>query len=277
MTPKLAAATRLGSVSLTVTDLARSAAFYTENVGLTLLDQEGAEARLGSGDSVLLHLVENAAAKHRPGTTGLYHFALLLPSRAALASALRRLVATRTRLSGASDHGVSEALYLSDPDGIGIEIYRDRPREAWPRSGDGLAMVTEALDLEDLLAEGGQAEEGGITLGHVHLHVSQLSAAQQFYVDIFGFELMQRYGRQALFVAAGLYHHHIGLNIWQGVGAPPPLEPATGLRHFEIVLANAAERAGLQERLDAAGIPWRAVGENIHLRDPSGNGIVVVV
>lgn len=276
MTPKLAAATRLGSVSLTVTDLARSAAFYTENVGLALLDQEGAEARLGSGDSVLLHLVENAAAKHRPGTTGLYHFALLLPSRAALASALRRLVATRTRLSGASDHGVSEALYLSDPDKIGIEIYRDRPRSAWPQSGDGLAMVTEALDLEDLLAEGGQAEEGGTTLGHVHLHVSQLSAAQKFYVDIFGFELMQRYGGQALFVAAGGYHHHIGLNIWQGVGAPPPLEPATGLRHFEIVLADAAEWAGLQERLDTAGVPWLAVGDRIHLRDPSGNGIVVV-
>ena len=276
MTPKLAATTRLGSVSLTVTDLARSAAFYMENVGLTLLDQEGAEARLGSGDSVLLHLVENAAAKHRPGTTGLYHFALLLPSRAALARSLRRLVATRTRLSGAADHGVSEALYLSDPDGIGIEIYRDRPRSAWPWNGDELAMVTEAFDLEALLAESGQAEDGGTTLGHVHLHVSQLSAAQKFYVDIFGFESMQRYGGQALFVAAGGYHHHIGLNTWQGVGAPPPLEPATGLRHFEIVLASAAEWTGLQERLDTAGIPWLAVGDRIHLRDPSGNGIVVV-
>lgn len=275
---RIAAQTRLGEISLTVRELARSLAFYTESLGLDVLEAGDSQARLGSSGRGLVHLVEQRAAAVPRGRTGLYHLALLEPSRAALARSLRRLAASRTRLSGAADHGVSEALYLNDPDEIGIEIYRDRPREEWPRRGGELAMVTEALDLESLLEEPEEgAAPGGTTLGHVHLHVAQLDAARTFYVDILGFELRQRYGGQALFVAAGGYHHHIGLNTWQGVGAPPPSDPSTGLRHFEIVLPNAEAKARARARLEQAGVAVRSdAGERLTLQDPSGNGIVLV-
>jgi catechol 2,3-dioxygenase len=266
--------THIGTVSLTISDLARSADFYAERIGLTLLERGGGEALFGSGTVPLLHLVEDREARPRRGTTGLYHFALLEPSRPALSRSLRRLAETGTRLTGASDHGVSEALYLDDPDGIGIEIYRDRPREEWPRRGGELAMVTEPLDLDGLLADfEKETPPGGILMGHVHLHVSRLEEARRFYIDLLGFEPTQRYGSQALFVSAGGYHHHLGLNTWQGVGAPPPPPRSTGLRHFEIVLAGEGEEKALRGRLAAAGI----AAEGGILRDPSGNGILPVI
>lgn len=262
--------THIGAVSLTVSDLSRSVDFYSGNLGLDLLERSGGEARFGSGATPLLHLVEDPASRPRRGTTGLYHFALLEPSRAALARSLRRLAETGARLTGASDHGVSEALYLDDPDGIGIEIYRDRPRQDWPRRGGQLAMVTEALDLESLLADFDPATPpGGTVMGHVHLHVARLDEARRFYVELLGFDVTQQYGSQALFVSAGGYHHHIGLNTWQGVGAPPPPPHSAGLRHFEIRLAGEAEEEALLGRLAAAGIAT----EGRLLRDPSGNAI----
>lgn len=275
MTSPLDPRTRIGQVSLTVSDLGRSADFYTARLGLELLERGGGEARLGSGQTPLLHLVEDRAAQPRRGVTGLYHFALLEPSRAALARSLRRLAETRTPLTGASDHGVSEALYLDDPDQVGIEIYRDRPREDWPRRGGELAMVTEPLDLEGLLAaDDPSTPPGGTVMGHVHLHVSRLEEAQGFYAGALGFEVQQRYGSQALFVSAGGYHHHVGLNTWQGVGAPPPPPHSAGLRHFEILLANAGEQEALTARLAAAGIAAEPRGGALFLRDPAGNAIV---
>lgn len=271
----LDSSTHLGPVSLTVSDLARSTAFYSENLGLEPLGDGGGEALFGSAGAPLLHLVEDREARPRRGVTGLYHFALLEPSRAALALSLRRLAETRTPLSGASDHGVSEALYLEDPDHIGIEIYRDRPREHWPRRGGQLEMITAPLDLEELLDAADPAvSPGGTLMGHVHLHVSRLEEARRFYLEILGFELQQRYGNQALFVSAGGYHHHVGLNTWQGVGAPPPPPHSTGLRHFEIVLAGAAEREALAARLAAAGLPAEERSGGLLVHDPAGNALL---
>lgn len=286
MTSTIHPATHIGAVHLTVRDLERSLAFYQERLGLRLNGREGETARLGVPGRDLLGLVENPAARPARGTTGLYHFALLVPSRLDLARAFARLVETHTSMTGASDHGVSEALYLSDPDLNGIEIYRDRPREEWPWQGDRLAMTTEALDLEALLSElesapvtdkGAEGLAAATRMGHVHLHVDDLAAAGRFYLETLGMELMQRYGPSALFVSAGGYHHHVGLNTWQGVGAPPPPADATGLRHFEILLPDEAELGRVSERLGAAGVPSERQEAGLFFHDPSRTGVLLRV
>lgn len=279
MTERLPAATAVGPVELTVRDLERSLAYYTRRIGLERLDKDDAgPVVLGAGGFPLLSLVESASARTVRGSTGLFHFAILVPSRPDLASVLARLAATGTRLSGSADHGVSEALYLSDPEGNGIEIYRDRPAEVWPRENGRLQMVTEPLDLEALLAEGNEAPTAaslpaGTVMGHVHLHVRNLAEAERFYAGVLGFEVMQRYGPSALFVATGGYHHRIGLNTWQGEGAPAPPPDATGLRHFVIRLPDRQAVERVRERLRDVGHPSEPRGEGLFTRDPSGNGI----
>jgi catechol 2,3-dioxygenase len=180
-------------------------------------------------------------------------------------------------MQGAADHGVSEALYLADPDGNGIEIYRDRPRAEWPFLGGQLRMGADPVDLDALLAEGSPADHRGLApgtvIGHVHLHVSRLDTAQHFYVEVLGFELMQRYGPSALFVSAGGYHHHIGLNTWAGVGAPPPPPGAIGLRHFDVPLPTAGARADVERRLRTAGVEFEQTSAQLVVRDPSRNVI----
>jgi len=203
-----------------------------------------------------------------------------VPSRADLARSLRRLVETETVLQGAADHGVSEALYLADPDGNGIEIYRDRPRAEWPYVGGRLHMGAEPVGFDNLLGEqagpgDGAALARGTVMGHVHLHVSRLADAERFYVDVLGFELMQRYGPSALFVSAGGYHHHIGLNTWAGVGAPPPPSGALGLRHFAVKLPTEAALADVVQRVRAAGIPIEAIEGGHLVRDPAGNAMAL--
>lgn len=272
--------TTLGAVELTVKDLDRAVAFYTGRLGLEEHGREGGSALLGGeGGEGFLRLVENPAAKPARRSTGLYHFAVLVPTRQDLARSLARLAATRTALEGASDHGVSEALYLADPDENGIEIYRDRRREQWPREGGGLVMRTEPLDLEDLLAElddpkAGAAMPAGTRLGHVHLHVADLDAALRFYRDVLGFELQQLYGSQAAFVSAGGYHHHVGFNTWRGVGAPPPPPDATGLRHFEVRLPDEASLATLGARLRETGAETTRDASGLWVADPSANRIL---
>jgi len=271
-------ATHIGAVHLTIRDLDRSIRFYETHLGFTLRRRDDRIAILGAGGPDLLVLTQSAQAPRVHGTTGLYHFAVLVPSRADLARALRRLVGTDTVMQGAADHGVSEALYLADVDGTGIEIYRDRPRTEWPFVGGRLRMRTEPLDFEDVLSAAGEPGAGlapGTVVGHVHLHVSKLDEAQRFYVDVLGFDLMQRYGPSALFVSAGGYHHHIGLNTWAGVGAPPPPPGAIGLDHFDVVLPSEAAVAALAARIAAAGIPVGSVGGGILVRDPAGNAIRV--
>jgi catechol 2,3-dioxygenase len=275
--------TRLGSVHLTVTDLDRSLAFYRERLGFQLHRHEGTTAYLGAGQADLLILTGQPHARQLSGTTGLYHFALLLPNRPALARSLQRLAETRTPVQGFADHGVSEAIYLPDPDGHGIELYRDRPRAEWPVDRGRLQMVTDPLNVDDLLAElaGQPTPENGLPpetiLGHMHLHVAHIDQAEAFYRDMLGFELMQRYGPTASFLAAGGYHHHVGVNTWAGPNAPPPPADAVGLRWFTICLPEQADLDKVVARLREAGVTPEERTEGLFLRDPSENGLILAI
>ena len=275
--------TSIGRVHLTVHDLAAELAFYVERLGFETLARESGRATLGAGDRELLVLHENREARRASGTTGLFHFALLLPSRRDLSKALARLIATGTPLSGVADHGVSEALYLDDPEGNGIELYRDRPRAEWPRVDGQLRMTSDPLDLGELLSEAG-AEAGasaplpaGTSIGHIHLHVPHLEPARKFYVESLGFDLMQRFGESAMFVSAGGYHHHVGANTWLGIGAPTPPAGSLGLREFEVDLASVAVARQVRERLASLGVPVERDGERFWALDPAAHRVVFQV
>ena len=273
--------TDLGPVLLTIANLERSLEFYGEVLGFRLHRRVGVSAYLGAGGEDLLVLTEEQGAKPRPrNTTGLYHYAILLPDRAALARSLRRLVDKDYPLWGASDHLVSEALYLDDPDGNGIEIYRDRPRGEWRWSGGMIEMDTRRLDPGGLLREPGSERpwEGlptGTSIGHVHLHVRDLQEAEHFYHGTLGFDVATRYGEQALFVSAGGYHHHVGLNTWAGAWAAPPPEGSVGLRYFTVRVPGVSELDRLVRRLREDGVVFEEKLGSIFLRDPSGNGIAI--
>ncbi|HEX5146841.1 MAG TPA: VOC family protein [Conexibacter sp.] len=276
----LSPATTLGPVRLAVADLAGTSAFWQRTVGLRPLDDgDDGVVRLGAGGDTLVELLGDASARPRARrSSGLFHVALLVPDRLALARALRRVVASGGRLAGASDHLVSEALYLSDPEGNGIELYRDRPRAEWRRDADGeLAMATLPLDLDDLAGElrtiadepdGGMPH--GTTVGHVHLQVADLAPAKAFYVDALGFEVTVRGYPGALFVAAGGYHHHLGLTTWASAGGPPADPSARGLRSFSLQLPDAAERERVTLRLAEAGYALREERDAAVATDPFG-------
>lgn len=275
-------ATQMGRVALTVADLARSVDYYTTRIGLQVLDQSAQHAALGVPGRELLWLQAQPGAKPFPGRgfAGLYHYAVLLPSRAALGVELRHLAETKTPLSGASDHGVSEALYLSDPDGHGIEIYRDRPRNEWPRRADGeLAMVVDPMDAQGVIGAGATQAWSSMppetVMGHVHLHVANLNAAQEFYVDVLGFDLIQNYGGQASFVSAGGYHHHLGMNVWAGTGVPPATEDYARLLWYEIVLPSQDALEASLERVREAQVPVIAHEQGWLVRDPAQNGVIL--
>jgi catechol 2,3-dioxygenase len=287
----IAAGTSLGAVSLTVSDLAGSRAFYERALGLRATELDDGGLMLGGPESqplVELHGDASAPPLDRRAT-GLFHLAILLPSRRHLAQALVRLAQARWPLDGASDHLVSEALYLSDPDGNGIEIYRDRPRSEWRYEDGTLQMSTLPLDLHDLLGEldlaGAEpgtlppvpaAVPGATTIGHVHLQVSEIPEAEAFYAGVLGFDVVVRGYPGALFVSAGGYHHHIGLNTWHSAGRGAPAPGAVGLRRFEVVLPSAAELERVVARVDGAGLP--VVPEpagGLVVRDPSGNGVLL--
>jgi catechol 2,3-dioxygenase len=266
----------MGAVGLIVADLNRSLRFYHESIGLHIHRRSDGQAWLGANAEDLLVLTEQSGARPvQRGVCGLYHFALLLPSRRELARTLRHLVDTRTPLSGLSDHAVSEAIYLQDPDGHGIEIYADRPREQWPPAMGALQMTVEPLDVPDLLSEVTAGKvvwhglHAGSVVGHVHLHVSSLSQAERFYCETLGFALQQRMLNQASFVAAGGYHHHLGLNIWAGAGAPPPPADAARLAWFEVVLPSSADFDALIDRLRSADVAMEITEGYAELRDPS--------
>jgi catechol 2,3-dioxygenase len=282
MSVPIPAATRMGAVHLTVGDLERSLAYYRASIGLDVLAQSDGRATLGAGRTRLLELVEEPGAQPAPGRTGLFHFALLLPDRRSLARWLAHAVRERVRLSGASDHFVSEAIYLSDPDKHGIEIYHDRPRELW--EGQVAArMGTDPLDLNGLLGELEDPETepferqpDGTTMGHVHLQVSHIAPSVEFYRDLLGFGLMAEYGGQAAFLSAGGYHHHVGANTWRSGGALPPAPGSAALRRFEIVLPDAAERDALAERVAAGGVQLEDDPAGPLARDPSDNAFVLL-
>jgi len=273
----------VGTVRLTVTDLDRARAFYELAIGLrsTELD-DGALALGAAGERPLIELRGDSTAPHlNRRAPGLYHLAILVPSRLDLAFALARVAEARYPLDGASDHLVSEALYLSDPDGNGIEIYCDRPRAEWRYVGDQLEMSTLALDLNDVLGELQVASElqtiapSGTKIGHVHLQVSDLREAEAFYHGVLGFDVVVRGYPGALFVSAGGYHHHIGLNTWHSLGAAPAPAGAVGLRSFEIELPDERALEAVLARLDAASIPSIRQHDGVHVRDPFGSGVVL--
>ncbi|MFB6143465.1 MAG: VOC family protein [Halorientalis sp.] len=263
--------TRVGRVALTVADLPETVAFYRDVVGLAVHAESDAAARLGDGETDLLVLRADPSAPPRPpASAGLFHLAVRVPSRAALADVLARVEASAGTLAGASDHGVSEALYLADPEGNGVEVYRDRPRSAWPTSEGRVEMTTDPLDLGDLAAEGTGAASvpAGTDVGHVHLEVTDLAAAREFYVDTLGLGVRQAWGGQALFLAAGDYHHHVGLNTWNGRTDPAS---GRGLAWFELVVPD-----------DALGILGDRWGDEVtrqngavEMEDPDGIAIRV--
>ncbi|MEJ2747291.1 MAG: VOC family protein [Anaerolineae bacterium] len=273
--------THMGRVHLTVADLGRSLDYYQQRIGLVLLRQENRTAYLGAGTRELLVLTEQPGARLVRHVTGLYHFALLTPSRLALARTLQHLMATQTPIYGAADHAVSEALYLTDPDGHGIEIYRDRPRDVWEFPNGQLKMVTEPLDVDGILGElnGRSHTWTGLhdktCMGHVHLHVANIPTTEQFYVDVLGFEVMAHYGSSASFMSAGGYHHHLGTNTWAGVGAPPPPPDAARLLWYEIVLPETAVIEELVQRIQKTGLSVTRQENGRYLTDPSGNGILL--
>jgi catechol 2,3-dioxygenase len=273
----------IGSVSLVVSDLDAQQAFYERAVGLRTVERTSDTASLGpEGGPVLLELTGRPQAPPRPTrSTGLFHFAILLPSRLELARSLPRLVHAGQGLTGASDHLVSEALYLRDPEDNGIEIYRDRPREEWPSEGGQLRMDTLPLDLDGVLAEldASPAEADGLPAatrtGHVHLQVADLAEAGAFYEGAIGLDVTVRSYPGALFLSRGGYHHHVGVNTWASAGAPAPPPGARGLDRFELVLAEEAELEAVAARLQAAGLPAERTAEGLLAADPSGNRVLV--
>jgi catechol 2,3-dioxygenase len=277
--------TGVGAVRLRVADLESLAAFYERAIGLRTLACEKDVARLGAdGGPPLVELAAAAGAPPRPAaSTGLFHLALLVPSRADLARALGRVIGAGWRLTGASDHLVSEALYLNDPEGNGIEVYRDRPREEWRSGPNGeLEMATLPLNLDGVLAELGPGEPNdagampaGTRMGHVHLQVSSLDPVEGFYAGALELDVTVRSYPGALFLSAGGYHHHVGTNIWQTRGAPPPPEGALGLEHWELALPDEKERDRLAGRLEAAGAETLELAAGVRTADPSGNRVLL--
>jgi catechol 2,3-dioxygenase len=277
----IAAATTLGPVHLTVADLGRSIDYYESQVGLVTLARDRGRASIGAGQHELLVLVEEPGAQPADGYCGLYHFALLVPDRVDLARWLAHAARDRVPLVGLSDHFVSEAIYLSDPDHHGIEIYWDRPRPAW----EGLVaerMTTLPLDVDNLLAEledrasapfDGLAD--GTVMGHVHLRVAAVADTIAFYRDLLGFELMAQLGPQAAFLSAGGYHHHIGANTWESAGAPAAPSGTASLRHATVVVPDAAELRRVSDRAAEGGAPVHEHEDGAIVVDPSGNRILL--
>ncbi|WP_017726464.1 VOC family protein [Halalkalibacterium ligniniphilum] len=276
-------ATYVGHVHLLVSDLERSQQFYEKKLGLQVLNKkENVVAFTADGNTplVIIEHEENAQPK-RPRTTGLYHFALLLPNRRELAKVLIHLVQSGYPLQGASDHQFSEAVYLADPEGNGIELYADRSPEIWAWQNGELPFVSDPLDTDSLLKESENEPWTGFpsdtVMGHIHLHVSNLQKAKEFYCDGLGFEVTVPFRHQALFVASNKYHHHIGLNTWQGEGAPAPAANSLGMKEYSIIYPTEAERTRVLEQLKKINAPVSEEEGDVRTTDPAGNRILLLV
>lgn len=265
-------AAEVGTVTLKVADLARSLDFYTQTIGLQVLRQQDAAATLGAGDRAILSLEAVRGARPTPRkATGLYHAAILFPDRRTLAIKIAQLAQKRVPF-GYADHLVSEAFYLNDPDENGLELYRDRPRSEWAWEGDTVRMASDPIDFDSLFAEirpgeaalNDPAAPAGTKLGHMHLRIGDVAQAEAFYHGVLGFDITARWPG-ALFMAAGGYHHHLGLNTWESRGASAPIEPSAGLREFSITLPDGAELERLIQQIEAAGVS---------VERESGSGVV---
>ena len=282
-------ATRPGHVSLTVRALDRQVEFYERVIGLQLHWRDGDTAGMGVGNEDLVRLTELPGAQRYRGTTGLYHFAILLPNRRELARAIARLLRLRYP-NYPTDHVITETTYLDDPEGQNLELYADTPEDAMTpvfpvegvlRRADGTPSDgREPLDLEALFRELAPEDQldqpmpPDTTIGHFHLYVADLEQSMRFYHDVLGFDNMgvARSFRMGMVSAAG-YHHHIGFNTWVGEGAPPPPSDALGLRHISFVLPNESELERVVERVQQAGIRLERTADGVMLRDPSQNGL----
>ena len=277
---EIAPDTRLGPVELTVADLGRTLEYWQRAIGLRVLAREDGTAELGT-DSPLVRFVESPGAEPDHGHTGLYHVALLVPDRSSLARFLAHTARERIPLQGLSDHEVSEAIYLRDPDWHGIEVYADRPRELW----EGQVwerLTTMPLDVDDLLAELGEpAAESfaglpdGTAVGHVHLRVADVDTTIGFYRDVLGFGLTAQLGPMAAFLSAGGYHHHIGANTWESRGGSPAPAGSATLRHATIVLPDEAERDRVAAAVAEMGQEPEPLDGGLLVRDPSGNRLLL--
>jgi catechol 2,3-dioxygenase len=279
----------IGFTHLQVSDLEQSLAFYRDGIGFMPVDRQRNTALLSADGKPPVHLILTAIERAIPKpqrTTGLYHVAIRLPSRLALSRVFRRLLKKSLPFHGAADHLVSEALYLADPDGNGLELYTDRPSETWPKQNGQIAMATDPLDLQALLDESAQVQDAGSTvdpatdIGHIHLQVSDLLNAEAFYNKLLGFDITQRSYPGALFLAAGGYHHHIGTNIWASRGGSPPPPEAVGLFSFQLAIPNENARQAVLLRIEQAGIPleeWSLNGliAGKLFRDPNGIRIFI--
>ncbi|CAN5263741.1 catechol 2,3-dioxygenase [soil metagenome] len=274
---RLPDALRLGHVSLQISDMERSLAWYHDVLGLRVLNRDGALATLGTHGSdtplLELHQIAGTQALARHAKLGLYHFAILLPTRAALGSFVQHLAAIGVE-AGAADHLVSEALYLRDPDGLGIEVYADRPRDSWRVEGQQMKMASDPLDVADLVrAANGEPWKGipeGTVMGHVHLHVADIDEAAAFYHTALGFDKMVWQYPGALFMSAGGYHHHLGVNTWAGRGALSAGELDARLLEWHMCLPSAEDVAAVEASLEAAGFAVTRDGDHRLARDPWG-------
>ncbi len=273
--------TVLGEVKLKVRNLSNLVTFYTDVIGLQVLNRDTHTAELtadGKKPLLVLEEIPNAITLPERSTTGLYHFAILVPSRKQLGLSLRRLAEYGVRI-GQADHLVSEALYLSDPEGNGIEIYRDRPRSEWKWENGNVAMATDPLDIPGILREAEDSAWQGLPpetiMGHIHLHIADLEKARAFYCDLLGWGMAADMSRvmRALFISAGGYHHHIGLNVWAGIGAPRPPANATGLDYYKVVLPSTAELDELVARVREASVDIVEQDGAWVVEDPFGNEI----
>ena len=275
--------TRVGPVHLSVSDLERSIGWYEWALGLRVLRREGARATLGAGGPDLLELVEEPGVRPARRVCGLYHYALLVPERRDLARWLLHVANERVPLAGLSDHFVSEAIYLSDPDAHGIEVYWDRPREQW--EGQVAERITTLpLDVDSLVSElddpAPPAFEGlppGTVMGHVHLRVAHIPATTAFYRDVLGFGLMAALGAQAAFLSAGGYHHHVGANTWESAGAPPAPPGTARLLQATVLLPDETSRDAAVARVAATGQDPEPLpgGTGVLVRDPSGSPVAL--
>ncbi len=284
LVPALHPATEVGTVTLKVADLQRSLMFYTTLIGLQLFEQTEHSALLGAGIRPILALEEVPGARFLAvNATGLYHVAILLPSRHALAVKMAQIAAVRYPF-GYGDHLVSEAFYLSDPDGNGLELYRDRPRSEWTWENGKIQMATDPVDLDSLFAEiknddlalANPSMPAGTKLGHMHLRASDIASAEAFYHGVLGFDITAKMPG-ALFLSAGGYHHHLGLNTWESRGGKPPLEPSAGLREFSISLPNKTELERLIGQIEAAGIAVTRGENSALIHDPFQNRLKLIL
>lgn len=262
------------NVTLKVSNLSRSIDFYTEIIGFRVLQQEEGRVTLtADGQHALITLVEVPNAQFVRGATGLYHFALLLPSRKDLGNLIQHFIQKNVQI-GAGDHDVSEALYLSDPDGNGIEMYIDRPADTWKWDSNGqVYMTTDPVQFQSVLREADGTWSGlpiDTVMGHIHLSVRNLQESEDFYTSLLDYVVVSRYGAQALFISTGGYHHHIGLNTWHSEGAEALPKDAVGIQSYTVQLPDQDYAVNLKKRFVEQNMEIKEQENIFSIIEPNG-------